>query len=142
MRFTSSAAAFLALLSTVDAASFFQSSPSTTRIASSTSPASRQNGWFLGTDVRGGATGELGLFCCSLDSPAVYLSSLFVCALHQPIGLGIHGLRRFPACSCFLTHSFLCINRSSSRRSAQQKKEEEEKGCRLEKKGFETSRRG
>jgi hypothetical protein len=70
MRFPA-ASAFLALLSTTDAASFFKSSPSITRnygvdIASSLNPVFRQNGWFnvrggdvRGGDVRGGATGEL-----------------------------------------------------------------------------------
>ena len=62
MRFTA-AAAVLAVLSSSDAASFFKSSPSISRkfgadIWSSSSPESRQNGWFLSTNVRGGATGE------------------------------------------------------------------------------------
>lgn len=60
MRFTASAA-FLALLSTTDAASFFRLSPSIVRdhkvdTESSISSVINQNGWFLGTNVRGGAT--------------------------------------------------------------------------------------
>ena len=120
MRF-SAAAAFLAVLSTSDAASFFKSSSATRSYAvdvgSSPSVLSRPNGWFLGTSVRGGATGELSRLPCSF-----------------------YGVRQFGSLSI---HSVISstfhisnVNRSlyrSSRRSAEQKEEEEEKGCCLQK---------
>ncbi len=57
MRFTA-AAAVLAVLSSTEAASFFKSSPSISGNLASSSLVSSQSGWFHGTDVRGGATGE------------------------------------------------------------------------------------
>ena len=57
MKFTA-AAAVLAVLSSTEAASFFKSSPSVAGNLASSSLASSQSGWFHGTDVRGGATGE------------------------------------------------------------------------------------